>query len=115
MQYCGDMEEMFQEFVKMFCERKEETFEKIKTAYDAGNWEDYTTHVHALKSTALSVGGRKLSEAAKALEMAGHVCCEGPESEKEKQLAFIRENHEKTLALYDAYCDEAEKRGFWVK
>ena len=115
MQYCGDMEEMFQEFVKMFCERKEETFEKIKTAYDAGNWEDYTTHVHALKSTALSVGGRKLSEAAKALEMAGHVCCEGPEGEKEKQIAFIRENHEKTLALYDAYCEEAEKRGFWVK
>ena len=52
---------------------------------------------------------------AKALEMAGHVCCEGPESEKEKQIAFIRENHEKTLALYDAYCAEAEKRGFWAK
>ena len=29
--------------------------------------------------------------------------------------AYIRENHEKTLALYDAYCEEAEKRGFWVK
>ncbi|MBO6236063.1 MAG: response regulator, partial [Schwartzia sp.] len=115
MQYCGDMEEMFQEFVKMFCERKEETFEKIRTAYETENWDDYTTHVHALKSTALSVGGRTLSEAAKALEMAGHVCCEGPESEKEKQIAFIRENHEKTLALYDAYCEEAEKRGFWVK
>ena len=115
MQYCGDMEEMFQEFVKMFCERKEETFEKIRTAYETENWDDYTTHVHALKSTALSVGGRTLSEAAKALEMAGHVCCEGPESEKEKQIAFIRENHEKTLALYDAYCAEAEKRGFWAK
>ena len=115
MQYCGDMEEMFQEFVKMFCERKEETFEKIRTAYETENWDDYTTHVHALKSTALSVGGRTLSEAAKALEMAGHVCCEGPESEKEKQIAFIRENHEKTLALDDAYCEEAEKRGFWVK
>ena len=115
MQYCGDMEEMFQEFVKMFCERKEETFEKIKTAYDTGHWEDYTTHVHALKSTALSVGGRTLSEAAKALEMAGHAYLDGPENEKEKQLAFIREHHEETLALYDAYCAEAEKRGFWVK
>ena len=115
MQYCGDMEEMFQEFVKMFCERKEETFGKIKTAYDAGNWEDYTTHVHALKSTALSVGGKTLSEAAKALEMAGHAYTEGPEEEKEKQLAYIREHHAPTLALYDAYCEEAEKRGFWVK
>ena len=115
LQYCGDMEEMFKEFVKMFCERKGETFEKIRTAYDAENWEDYTTHVHALKSTALSVGGKKLSEEAKALEMAGHAYLEGPEDEKEKQLAYIREHHEPTLALYDAYCDEAEKRGFWEK
>ena len=115
MQYCGDMEEMFQEFVKMFCERKEETFGKICDAYEAGNWEDYTTHVHALKSTALSVGGKTLSEAAKALEMAGHAYTEGPEAEKEKQLAYIREHHKPTLALYDAYCEEAEKRGFWVK
>ena len=115
MQYCGDMEEMFQEFVKMFCERKEETFGKIRGAYETDNWEDYTTHVHALKSTALSVGGQKLSEAAKALEMAGHAYLEGSENEKEKQLAFIREHHEPTLALYDAYCDEAERRGFWVK
>ena len=115
MQYCGDMEEMFKEFVKMFCERKEETFEKIRTAYDAENWEDYTTHVHALKSTALSVGGIKLSEAAKALEMAGHAFVDGPAEEKETQIAYIREHHEPTLAMYDAYCDEAVKRGFWVK
>ena len=33
----------------------------------------------------------------------------------EKQLAYIREHHEPTLALYDAYCEEAEKRGFWLK
>ena len=115
MQYCGDMEEMFQEFVKMFCERREETFEKIRTAYETENWDDYTTHVHALKSTALSVGGKTLSEAAKALEMAGHGVVEGPENEKEKRLAYIREHHEPTMALYDAYCAEAEKRGFWKK
>ena len=47
--------------------------------------------------------------------MAGHAYLEGSESEKEKQLAFIREHHEPTLAMYDAYCAEAEKRGFWVK
>ncbi|MCR5030008.1 MAG: response regulator [Selenomonadaceae bacterium] len=115
LQYCGDMEEMFKEFVKMFCERREETVEKIQSSFDAGNWEDYTTFVHALKSTALSVGGTKLSEEAKALEMAGHAYIEGPEEDKEKQLAYIREHHEPTLALYDAYCEEAEKRGFWVK
>ena len=25
------------------------------------------------------------------------------------------DHHEPTLALYDAYCEEAERRGFWVK
>ncbi len=115
MQYCGDMEEMFREFVKMFCERKEETVEKIRSAYDAESWEDYTTFVHALKSTALSVGGKVLSEEAKALEMAGHAYLDGPEEERAAQLAYIRRHHEPTLALYDAYCDEAVNRGFWVK
>ena len=106
MQYSGDMEEMFKEFVKMFCQRKEETVEKICAAYDAEHWEDYTTFVHALKSTALSVGGRKLSEAAKALEMAGHVCCEGPESEKEKESISM----ERTLKIEGMMCPHCEAR-----
>ncbi len=114
MQYCGDMEEMFQEFVKMFCERKGETLEKIQKAYDEENWADYTTFVHALKSTALSVGGQVLSDKARELEMAGQAYLKGTEDEKKEKLAFIRENHQPVLDLYDAYCEEARQRGFWV-
>ena len=47
--------------------------------------------VHALKSTALSIGGEKLSEMAKALEMAG----------KENNIAFIKDNHKKAMEVYD--------------
>ena len=112
MQYCGDMEEMFKEFVKMFCDRKEETKAKLEKAFNDENWKDYTTFIHALKSGSLSVGGKVLSEQAKALEMAGHAYLDGPEEEKEKQLEYIRTNHQNALKLYDAFVEEAAARKF---
>lgn len=106
MSYCGDMEEMFKEFVKMFCDRKAEVTEKLNNAFENENWKDYTTFIHALKSSSLSVGGKILSEQAKALEMAGHDYLNGDES----KLNYIRENHEKAMKLYDAFVDEAKEK-----
>ncbi len=115
MQYCGGMEEMYKEFVKMFCQRREETKDKIENAFNTENWKDYTTYVHALKSGSLSVGGKILSEQAKALEMAGHAYFDGPEEEKDSQLAYIKENHSKALELYDAFVEEAKRRELFVE
>lgn len=100
MQYCGGMEDMYKEFIKMFCDRKEETQKKLQDAFDAENWKDYTTFIHALKSGSLSVGGKILSEQAKALEMAGH----------ENKIDYIKENHHKAVELYDAFVAEAKER-----
>ena len=100
MQYCGGMEEMYKEFIKMFCDRKEETQKKLQDAFDAENWKDYTTFIHALKSGSLSVGGKILSEQAKELEMAGH----------ENKIDYIKENHHKAVELYDAFVAEANER-----
>ena len=108
MGYCGDMEELFKEFVQMFCERQAEVTEKLQNAFDSENWKDYTTHIHALKSSSLSVGGKILSEQAKALEMAGHAYLNNND---ESQIDYIRENHEKALKLYDAYVAEAKNKG----
>ena len=106
MSYCGDMEEMYKEFVKMFCDRREEVTEKLKNAFENENWKDYTTFIHALKSSSLSVGGKILSEQAKALEMAGHEFLNGDES----KLNYIRENHEKAIELYEKFVDEAKEK-----
>jgi len=110
MQYCGGMEEMYKEFIKMFCDRKEETQKKLQDAFDTENWKDYTTFIHALKSGSLSVGGKILSEEAKALEMAGHAYLDGAEDEKQKQLDYIKTNHQKAMQLYDAFFKEAQDR-----
>ena len=106
MSYCGDMEEMFKEFVKMFCDRKKEIQADLNADFSSENWKNYTTHIHALKSSSLSVGGKILSEQAKALEMAGHDYLNGDES----KLDYIRENHEKAMKLYDAFVDEAKEK-----
>ncbi len=112
MQYSGGMEEMYRTFITMFCKRREETKAKLQDAFDTENWQDYTTYIHALKSTALSMGGKLLSEEAKALEMAGHAYLDEASSaeQKEERLSYIRANHEKTMALYDAFAAEAAAR-----
>ena len=47
---------------------------------------------------------------AKALEMAGHAYLDGPEEEREAQLAYIRANHTRAMELYDAFVEEAGRR-----
>ncbi|WP_051608630.1 ATP-binding protein [Selenomonas sp. FC4001] len=110
MQYCGNDEEMQKKFLSMFVARREAVTKLLEKDLTADNIADYTTHVHALKSTALSIGGIKLSEAAKALEMAGHAYCDGPEEEKADNLQYIKEHHGETMELYAKLADEAQER-----
>ncbi len=110
MKYCGNNEDMQKKFLGMFVSRREAVRQQLENDLQAGNIEDYTTHVHALKSTAMSIGGVKLSECAKALEMAGRACCEGPENEREEQLQYIRTHHPEAMELYQALAEEAQKR-----
>ena len=104
---------MYKEFVKMFCQRRDETKEKLENSFNTENWKDYTTYIHALKSGSLSVGGKILSEQSKELEMAGHAILDGPEEERDSKIAYIRENHAKAMQLYDDFVDEAKERHFY--
>ncbi len=110
LKFCGGTEPMHLRFLTMFCQRKEAVQNKLETAMREENWKDYTTHIHAVKSTSLSIGGTQLSEAAKALEMAGHAYLDGPEEEKERQLSYIREHHAEVMEMYDALIEEAKER-----
>ena len=108
LNYAGGSEEIYHSFLAMFCQRREEMQEKVRQTLEGEKWEDYTTAIHALKSTSMTIGAVKLSEAAKALEMAGHAYMRGEETEK--QLAFIREHTGEALALYDEILAEARNR-----
>ena len=91
LQYSAQSTEMYCEFLRMFCEMKSEKMQKIEELFTKEDWENYAIAVHALKSTSLSIGAKRLSEAALALEKAG----------KEKQEAFILDHHEEAMKLYE--------------
>ena len=88
LNYCCNEEEFYQEMLLSYLKnRKADDIEKY---YQEEDWENYRILVHALKSTSLSIGAVRLSEQAKALEMAA----------KEKNISYIKENHEKMMADY---------------
>ena len=96
MLYCADSEEMFLEFVEMFCDMYDSKIEKITKCYQEEDWERYGIELHSLKSTSLSIGGKRLSELALELEKAG----------KAGDGAFIRSNHEAAMQVFAATVQE---------
>ena len=89
MLYCMDDEEFYLEILETYLEDDKQ--ELIKKSYEAENWKDYETYVHALKSTSLNIGATTLSEHAKALEFAA----------KAKDYDYIRANHQNVLDEYE--------------
>ena len=108
LQYSADMEDMYKEILTMFCDMKKEKQSKINEAFESGNWNNYTTFVHALKSTALSVGGEECSEASKKLEMSGKILISSSSSELDKHEAeeYIKTHTAEAMELYDKLVDE---------
>ena len=111
LKYSDGMEELFRSVLEIFCSLKEENKEKIQNAFDTKNWKNYTVFVHALKSTAFSVGGEQVGEIAKNLEMSGNVITNTNSSEIEKQKAeeYINSHHAEVMELYDKLVEEGER------
>ena len=64
----------------------------IKSSYETGDWERYTTEVHALKSSSRQIGAFELGALAEKLEMAG----------KEHDMDVILGNTMDLLGKYEA-------------
>ena len=96
MMYCAGSDEIFREFLGMFCNLYEKKKAQILACYDDENWEGYGIELHSLKSTSLSIGGKKISELAFELEKAG----------KSGDATFIREHHEEAMELYEKTVQE---------
>ena len=111
LQYSAGMEEVYKEILKTFCELKDEKKNKMQSAFESADWKNYTIFVHALKSTSLQIGGEKLSESAKELEMSGKVLTAAITAEVEKQEAenYIKTHHAEVMKMYDEVAAEAEQ------
>ena len=111
LSYAGDVMELYQPMLQMFVGLQPEKAKHIAAAYDAADWKTYAIDVHALKSNALSIGARSLSELAKNLEFAGKAIGKEETTEEEKQAAeaTIRAHHAELMDMYEAVAAEARK------
>ena len=109
LEYSAGMTDLYKEILMTFNQLRDDKQKKIQEAFDAQDWKNYTIYVHALKSTALSIGGEKTSAVAKELEMAGKILTAKTSSELEKHESakFIQKNHPKVMKLYDKLAEEA--------
>ena len=98
LRYSAESEEMYREFLKMYCDMMPEKKERLEECFEKEDWDDYTIAVHALKSTSLSIGAKILSDKALALEMAG----------KERNISFIKEYHPDAMEC----CDRTVREGW---
>ena len=110
LDYSARMKEIYKSILEMFCNLKDEKKIKIQEAYDKGYWNNYATFVHALKSTSLSIGGEKLSEAARQLENAAKIIISDKSNENEKNEGkkYIENNHNEVMKLYDETAKEGK-------
>ena len=111
LQYSAGMEDMYRNVLEMFCKLKDEKKAKIQEAFNGKNWNDYTTLVHALKSTSMSIGGEQTSALAKQLEESGKILMDNATSETDKKQAedFITTHNAEAMNLYDKLVDEGRK------
>ncbi len=104
--HSGGFEDIYADLMETFCDLREEKQAEIFEALNSGNIKDYTTHVHALKSTALTLGAGDLSALAKSLEDAGRkVTGENDEDAAE----FIKSNNDKMIEMYNEAAAEMRR------
>lgn len=111
LNYSDGMEDIFKSVLEIFCNLKDKNKEKIQNAFDSGNWKNYTVFVHALKSTARSVGGEKIGQIAEKLETAGNILKDNNSSESDKHEAqkYIQTHHAEAMELYDKLVEEGRR------
>ena len=97
LKYCMGSKEFFLQVLTTFTDAKKP--EKIQEKFDAQDWKGYQILVHALKSTAMSIGAENLSEQAKVLELAA----------KNKDAEKILSNHSDLMTTYKKVREEIEK------
>lgn len=97
LSYCMDSKSFLIEIMRSFKDDKKS--EAIQAAFDANDLKNYQILVHALKSTARTIGAVNLSEQAKKLELAA----------KNNNLDEIQAGHDDLMAAYKKVREEISK------
>ncbi len=104
LMYSGDDEDLLREVAKNFLEQRSVVTNNLTSAFAEEDWKNYTTFAHGLKSSSLTLGGKKLSDLAKSMEQAGKDYAAANEDDKTTFVDYIKANHGELLKLYEEFC-----------
>lgn len=107
LQYCSDSMDFYYEILEVFIESYDEVSENINNSLADEDWKNFTIYVHGLKSSSLTIGGEKLSAAAKEQELAGKAIQAGEKTDE--NIAYIKEHHSEVMALFKETLSEAQR------
>lgn len=105
--YCGGDHSLYHDLLSMFCQLWPKKKEELETSFANKDWTNYAIFIHALKSSSRSIGGERLSDLAKMLEMAAKAQINGAQ-DKEVQLALLETRHAEALKLGQSLVDTAK-------
>ena len=95
---CGS-EKTYKQVAGVFYKTLEDCADELDAFFKKEDWSSYRIKVHALKSSANTIGARKLGEDAKRMEQAA----------KEEDAFYIREHHDSLLTDYRKYREVLKK------
>ncbi|MBQ8413578.1 MAG: response regulator [Lachnospiraceae bacterium] len=83
VEYCGGMEELYEEILDDYIAKAIEYQLELKVNYEKQNWDEYSRIAHTLKSTSLTIGMEEFAQKAKEHELAA----------KNNDVDFINSNY----------------------
>lgn len=98
--YTGGDKEAYNDILGVYVRKSGEKIGQIRDFFEKKDWKNYVIEVHALKSSSLTIGSKKLSELAKELEMAG----------KGGNYRLIEEKNSEMLEMYSKVAEEGAER-----
>ncbi len=102
LQYCNNMEALYQNVLAIFCKQADNKIAQLDNDLATANWKSYRINIHALKSTALTIGCRSLNQQAKELEQSvkDYLADDAAPEQKQQAVNYIQEHHAGTMELY---------------
>jgi signal transduction histidine kinase/CheY-like chemotaxis protein/HPt (histidine-containing phosphotransfer) domain-containing protein len=102
LKYCNNIQALYDKVLAMFSKQSAAKIAQLDHDLTAANWQDYRINIHALKSSALTIGCRTLNEAAKAQEQAAkdYLAADASPQQQDQAIAYIEQHHDNIMKLY---------------
>ena len=100
--YCNNMQAIYDKVLAMFQAQSNDKIAQLDRDLDMNDWKDYRINIHALKSTAMTIGCRSLNKKAQEQEQAvkDYLSEDTTSSQKQQAMDYIQQNHAGIMNLY---------------